>query len=112
MTLLQKSFAQALDEAWDSAQRAVDGNMQVRQPETPKPTVQPRIAKGYAQDAVLKAIKRFSDKGATRTDIRRVAGSLLAGQPLKENTLKIILKSLRDQGRIELKVDGRWWPKK
>lgn len=111
MNLLQAAFASALDEAWDTAHRAVATSAQVRQPATPSPPTRKRIVRGYGQEAVAKSIEKFPDKGASRDDIRRLSRSFMGGQELAENTVKQSLKALRAQGRIELK-DGRWWPVK
>jgi hypothetical protein len=121
VTSLAQALAQAiepeLDALWDkaceAAMRAALSGTAVRvsppQPEAIKsPT--PRVAKGYAQEAVLKAITKYSaaGSGAARDDIRRASPGFMGGQKLKDNSLKAILKTLRESEQIELR-DGRWW---
>lgn len=73
-----------------------------------RPGTSTRMAKGIAKQAIIHAVFAYEDKGASRSDIRRVAASYLK-QPLNENTLKRWLVVLRQEEKIETR-NGRWFP--
>lgn len=122
VTGLAQALAQALepeldaiwDKACEAAMRAALTGAAVRVAAAqPEATYTPRVAKGFARQAVLHAIAKYSaaGSGAAREDIRRTAPGFMGGQKLKDNSLKAILKSLRESKVIELR-DGRWWTTK
>ena len=110
MAELASALSPAIDKAWEAGQRAVrTGVITPPVKPTPKPRG-PRLGRGAARQAVMAAIRAYDDKGASRSDLRRVVPQLTK-LPVSENTLKKVLMVLREEGKIETR-NSRWWPVK